>query len=136
MLCGCGSTCSLAFVPQASCACFAPRSADFWSIAFDSIESDFLGRSASGDSFLSGLTKKVTLWVQVRVVEHRRSKKLFALKYIDKAQCSKQRAVANVIQERRLLEEVRLLGLGSGSHVTDAFGSGLLGFPVLPVLPN
>ncbi|KAF9777365.1 kinase-like domain-containing protein [Thelephora terrestris] len=43
---------------------------------------------------------------KVRVVEHRRSKKLFALKYIDKAQCSKQRAVANVIQERRLLEEI------------------------------
>jgi len=43
---------------------------------------------------------------KVRVVEHRRSKKLFALKYINKAQCSKQRAVANVIQERRLLEEI------------------------------
>jgi len=41
------------------------------------------------------------------VVEHKKSKKLYALKYINKAQCIKQKAVANVIQERRLLEEVR-----------------------------
>ena len=45
--------------------------------------------------------------LQVRVVEHKRTKKLYALKYIDKAKCIKQKAVANVIQERRLLEEVR-----------------------------
>ena len=44
---------------------------------------------------------------QVRVVEHKRSKQLYALKYIDKAKCIKQKAVANIIQERRLLEEVR-----------------------------
>lgn len=44
---------------------------------------------------------------QVRVVEHKRSKKLYALKYIDKARCIRQKAVANIIQERRLLEEVR-----------------------------
>lgn len=44
--------------------------------------------------------------VQVRVVEHKRSKKLYALKYIDKARCLRQKAVANIIQERRLLEEV------------------------------
>ncbi|TFK75141.1 kinase-like protein [Pluteus cervinus] len=43
---------------------------------------------------------------KVRVVEHKRSKKLYALKYIDKARCIKQKAVANVIQERRLLEEI------------------------------
>jgi len=43
----------------------------------------------------------------VRVVEHKRSKKLYALKYIDKARCIRQKAVANIIQERRLLEEVR-----------------------------
>ncbi|EJD07014.1 kinase-like protein [Fomitiporia mediterranea MF3/22] len=43
---------------------------------------------------------------KVRVVEHKRTKKLFALKYINKAQCVKQKAVANVIQERQLLEEV------------------------------
>lgn len=49
------------------------------------------------------------LVVKVRVIEHRRSKKLFALKYIEKAKCIKQRSVANVIQERRLLEEVRVL---------------------------
>jgi|ERR1700722_342795 len=44
--------------------------------------------------------------IQVRVVEYKRTKKLYALKYIDKAKCIKQKAVANVIQERRLLEEV------------------------------
>lgn len=40
-------------------------------------------------------------------MEHKRSKQLYALKYIDKAKCIKQKAVANIIQERRLLEEVR-----------------------------
>ncbi|KAG6849725.1 hypothetical protein H0H93_005928 [Arthromyces matolae] len=44
---------------------------------------------------------------KVRVVEHKRTKKLYALKYIDKARCIRQKAVANIIQERRLLEEVR-----------------------------
>jgi len=43
---------------------------------------------------------------KVRVVEHKRSKKLYALKYIDKARCIKQKAIANIIQERRLLEEI------------------------------
>ncbi|KAG2017923.1 AGC/NDR protein kinase [Coprinopsis cinerea AmutBmut pab1-1] len=43
---------------------------------------------------------------KVRVVEHKRSKKLYALKYIDKTRCIKQKAVANIIQERRLLEEI------------------------------
>jgi serine/threonine protein kinase len=45
--------------------------------------------------------------LQVRVVQHKRSKKLYALKYMDKQQCIKKKAVANIIQERRLLEEVR-----------------------------
>lgn len=40
------------------------------------------------------------------MVEHKRSKQLYALKYIDKAKCIKQKAVANIVQERRLLEEV------------------------------
>lgn len=31
---------------------------------------------------------------------------LYALKYINKAKCIKMRAVSNIIQERRLLEEV------------------------------
>lgn len=43
---------------------------------------------------------------KVRVVEHKHSKKLYALKYIDKTRCIKQKAVANIIQERRLLEEI------------------------------
>ena len=44
--------------------------------------------------------------MQVRVVEHKKTKKLYALKYIDKAKCVKQKAVANILQERQLLEEV------------------------------
>ncbi|KAH9944848.1 kinase-like protein [Amylocystis lapponica] len=43
---------------------------------------------------------------KVRVVEHKKTKKLYALKYIDKAKCIKQKAVANIVQERRLLEEI------------------------------
>ncbi|KAI0368810.1 kinase-like protein [Pilatotrama ljubarskyi] len=43
---------------------------------------------------------------KVRVVEHKKTKQLYALKYIDKAKCIKQKAVANIIQERRLLEEI------------------------------
>ncbi|GBE88280.1 kinase-like protein [Sparassis latifolia] len=43
---------------------------------------------------------------KVRIVEHKQTKQLYALKYIDKARCLKQKAVANIIQERRLLEEI------------------------------
>ncbi|KAF8638316.1 hypothetical protein AX17_002336 [Amanita inopinata Kibby_2008] len=43
---------------------------------------------------------------KVRVVEHKKTHKMYALKYIDKSRCIKQDAVANVIQERRLLEEI------------------------------
>lgn len=32
--------------------------------------------------------------------------RLYALKYINKAKCVKMRAVSNIIQERRLLEEI------------------------------
>jgi serine/threonine kinase 32 len=44
--------------------------------------------------------------LQVRVVQHKQSKTLYALKYINKQKCVKMKAVANIIQERRLLEEV------------------------------
>lgn len=44
---------------------------------------------------------------QVRVVQHKQTKDLYALKYINKARCVKQKAVSNIVQERRLLEEVR-----------------------------
>lgn len=40
------------------------------------------------------------------MVQHKQSRDLYALKYINKAKCVKMKAVANVIQERRLLEEV------------------------------
>ncbi|KAF5379912.1 hypothetical protein D9757_007183 [Collybiopsis confluens] len=43
---------------------------------------------------------------KVRVIEHKKTKKLYALKYVEKAQCIRQKAVANVVQERRLLEEI------------------------------
>ncbi|KAE9398335.1 kinase-like protein [Gymnopus androsaceus JB14] len=43
---------------------------------------------------------------KVRVVEHKKTKKLYALKYVEKARCIRQKAVANVVQERRLLEEI------------------------------
>ena len=46
---------------------------------------------------------------KVRVVQHKNTKTLFALKYINKAKCVKMKAVANIVQERRLLEEVSLL---------------------------
>jgi serine/threonine kinase 32 len=53
--------------------------------------------------------------LQVRVVQHKQTKQLLALKYINKAKCCKMKAVANIIQERRLLEEVRCLLLSPGS---------------------
>jgi len=43
---------------------------------------------------------------KVRMVQHKQSKELYALKYIDKTRCSKMKAVGNIIQERRLLEEI------------------------------
>ncbi|KAG8940320.1 hypothetical protein FRC04_005418 [Tulasnella sp. 424] len=43
---------------------------------------------------------------KVRVVQHKQSKDLYALKYINKAKCVKMKAVANIVQERRLLEEI------------------------------
>jgi hypothetical protein len=48
-----------------------------------------------------------SLTSQVRVVQHKQTKELYALKYI-KAKCVKMKAVANIMQERRLPEEVRL----------------------------
>ncbi|KAH7104699.1 kinase-like protein [Auriculariales sp. MPI-PUGE-AT-0066] len=43
---------------------------------------------------------------KVRVVQHKQTNELYALKYINKAKCVKMRAVSNIIQERRLLEEI------------------------------
>ena len=40
------------------------------------------------------------------MVQHKKSMNLYALKYINKARCVKMKAVPNIIQERRLLEEV------------------------------
>lgn len=43
---------------------------------------------------------------RVRVVEHKKTGDLYALKYIDKARCVKSQATANIVQERILLEEI------------------------------
>lgn len=43
---------------------------------------------------------------KVRVVKHRQTRQEFALKYINKAKCIQMKAVENIIQERRLLEEI------------------------------
>ncbi|OLL26753.1 Serine/threonine-protein kinase 32A [Neolecta irregularis DAH-3] len=43
---------------------------------------------------------------KVRVVEHKETKKTFALKYIRKSDCSKSNSVTNVIRERVILEEL------------------------------
>lgn len=49
---------------------------------------------------------KGVLTEQVRVVQHKQSQTLYALKYINKAKCVKMKAVANIVQERMLLEEI------------------------------
>ena len=61
-------------------------------------------------SVLRGSTVSTSSF-QVRVVQHKQTRELYALKYINKSKCVKMKAVANIIQERRLLEEVRLCGL-------------------------
>jgi serine/threonine kinase 32 len=43
---------------------------------------------------------------KVRVVQHKQTRDLYALKYINKHKCVKMKAVSNIIQERRLLEEI------------------------------
>ncbi|KAI0704371.1 kinase-like domain-containing protein [Cytidiella melzeri] len=43
---------------------------------------------------------------KVRVVQHKQTRELYALKYINKTKSVKMKAVANIIQERRLLEEI------------------------------
>lgn len=40
------------------------------------------------------------------MVQHKQTRELYALKYINKSKCVKMKAVANIIQERRLLEEI------------------------------
>ncbi|KAI8331733.1 kinase-like domain-containing protein [Chlamydoabsidia padenii] len=43
---------------------------------------------------------------KVRVVQHKGTNQLYALKYINKAKCIKMHAVENIISERRLLESI------------------------------
>lgn len=60
------------------------------------------------------------------MVQHKQTRDLYALKYINKVKCVKMKAVANVIQERRLLEEVGASAVCNlcthrGSQVDHAF---------------
>ncbi|KAJ3056241.1 hypothetical protein HK097_007601, partial [Rhizophlyctis rosea] len=43
---------------------------------------------------------------QVRIVEKKDTKKLYALKYINKMQCIRMRAIQNIFRERAILEEI------------------------------
>ncbi|GAA5795312.1 kinase-like domain-containing protein [Helicostylum pulchrum] len=43
---------------------------------------------------------------KVRVVQHKGTKQLYALKYINKAKCIQMRAVENIISERKMLEQI------------------------------
>ncbi|KAK4516022.1 uncharacterized protein ATC70_010983 [Mucor velutinosus] len=43
---------------------------------------------------------------KVRVVQHKGTKKLFALKYINKEKCIQMKAIDNIISERQLLEHI------------------------------
>ncbi|KAG0749548.1 hypothetical protein G6F57_000769 [Rhizopus arrhizus] len=43
---------------------------------------------------------------KVRVVQHKGTQKLYALKYINKEKCIQMKAVENIISERRLLEHI------------------------------
>jgi len=43
---------------------------------------------------------------KVRVVQHKQTRELYALKYINKSKCVRMKAVLNIIQERKLLEEI------------------------------
>jgi len=54
------------------------------------------------------ISSPIKFFSQVRVVQHKQTRDLYALKYINKTKCVRMKAVANVIQERRLLEEVCL----------------------------
>lgn len=56
-----------------------------------------LPRWTNGGWHIRGeLSSQVPLVAQVRVVQHKQTKALYALKYINKARISKQRAVNNV----------------------------------------
>ncbi|KAL9545726.1 hypothetical protein PS6_008073 [Mucor atramentarius] len=43
---------------------------------------------------------------KVRIVQHKRTKKKYALKYINKSICIKQKAIGNIILERNILERI------------------------------
>jgi serine/threonine protein kinase len=69
---------------------------------------------------------------QVRVVQHKQTRDLYALKYINKAKCVKMKAVSNIVQERRLLEEVRRHPLhGHRYGLSDTFHATRLTIPSL-----
>jgi 1,4-dihydroxy-2-naphthoyl-CoA synthase len=65
------------------------------------------GRLWQGPCFLALFDMMYSSSLKVRVVQHKQTRELYALKYINKSKCVKMKAVPNIIQERRLLEEVR-----------------------------
>lgn len=58
------------------------------------------------------------------MVQHKNTKTLFALKYINKPKCVKMKAVANIVQERRLLEEVSPSYSEDWNHPDPGCGGG------------
>ncbi|RKP34882.1 kinase-like domain-containing protein [Dimargaris cristalligena] len=44
---------------------------------------------------------------KVRIVQHKANKQNYALKYINKEKCIRMKAIDNIIQERRILEEIK-----------------------------
>lgn len=71
----------------------------------------------TGVTLLTGLNADCILFLppfstslrQVRVVQHKQTKQLYALKYINKARISKQRAVNNVIRDNNSWQRVSWL---------------------------
>ncbi|CAO3681883.1 unnamed protein product [Rhizopus microsporus] len=53
---------------------------------------------------------------KVRIVQHKRTKRQYALKYIDKSICIKQRAISNIITERTILERIHHYPLLTNLH--------------------
>lgn len=56
-------------------------------------------------------------------MQHKQTRQLYALKYINKSKCVKMKAVANIIQERRILEEVCCISTECSLEAYYAFAS-------------
>ncbi|KAJ1559621.1 hypothetical protein HK405_009928, partial [Cladochytrium tenue] len=67
-----------------------------------------MGNSSGKEAIAGAGGDLYDLWLQlqVRIVEKKDTKRLYALKYINKLQCIKMRAIQNIFRERALLEEL------------------------------